>query len=71
MISIWKIIRNLTAIAGFILLLCTVGTSDYYVLELGQAEPTWITRNLIIGVILLLPALFIVILETIAEGSDR
>lgn len=70
MISLWKIIRNLSAIGGFGLLFCTVSTSDFYILELGQAEPSWIGRNLVIGIIMLLPMLVHVIVETYMEGRQ-
>lgn len=66
-----RIIRNLSALVGFLLLLCTVSTSDYYVVELGQPEPSWIMRNLVIGFLLILPLVFHVVAETYAEWRDR
>ena len=70
MISFWKIIRIILAIGGFGLLLCTISTSDYYVLELGQAEPSWITQNIVIGLLMLLPMLIHIVYETYMEGRE-
>jgi hypothetical protein len=70
MISLWKIIRNLSAIAGFILLLGTAGTTDYYANELRQAAPSYCDRNLIIGLVLILPMIIHLIVETYKEGRE-
>lgn len=71
MISLWKIFRNLSAIAGLILLYCTVSTSDYYVMELGQAEPSYIKTHLILGVLLLVPLILHVLWDMYKEGQER
>lgn len=70
MMSIWKIIRNLLAILGAIFLLGAIGASDYHVVELGQAEPSSVTTNIIIGVALLLPLLAHILYEMYKEGRD-
>ena len=70
MISLWKIIRNLLAILGALYLLGAVGASDYHVIELGQAEPSFVGRNLVIGIVLMLPLLASVLYEMYKEGRD-
>lgn len=70
MMSLWKIIRNLSAIAGFILLLGTAGTTDYYANELRQAAPSYCDRNLIIGLVLILPMIIHLLVEMHKEGKQ-
>ena len=70
MMSLWKIIRNLSAIAGFILLLGTAGTTDYYANELRQAAPSYCDRNLIIGLVLILPMIIHLLAEMYKEGKQ-
>lgn len=70
MISMWKIIRNLSAIAGLVLLMGSVGASDYYVIELGQTAPSYCDRNLIIGIVLLLPTIIHLLVEMYKEGGE-
>lgn len=55
--SLWKIVRTLMAIIGIILIFGAVGTSDYYVLELRQAEPPSVWSTIFIGVLMTLPLL--------------
>lgn len=69
MISLWKIIRNLSAIAGLIMLMGAISTSDYYVIELGQVAPSYCNRNIIIGILLLLPMIIHLIAEMCLEGK--
>lgn len=54
---LWKIVRTLMAIVGIILIFGAVGTSDYYVLELGQAEPPSVWSTILVGVLMTLPLL--------------
>ena len=68
MISIWRIFRNLTAISGFVMLICAAGTSDYYVMELGMSEPPYFVRNLVIGLVLLMPMMLQVLVD-LARGN--
>lgn len=70
MISLWKIIRNLSAIAGLIMLMGAVGTSDYYVVELEQVAPSYCNRNIVIGIVLLLPMVIHQFVEMYREGRQ-
>lgn len=71
MMSLWKIIRNLSAIAGLIMLMGAVGTSDYYVVELEQIAPSYCNRNIIIGIALMLPMVIHLFYEMYKEGSKE
>ena len=71
MMSLWKIIRNLSAIAGLIMLMGAIGTSDYYVIELEQMAPSYCNRNIIIGIALMLPMIIHVFYEMYKEGSKE
>lgn len=71
MISLWNIIRNLSAIAGLILLMGSVGTSDYYAMELECAAPSYVNTNLIIGVLLILPTIIHLLIEMYREGKSE
>lgn len=55
--SAWKIIRNLLAVAGAIMVFGSVGASDFYVIELGKSEPLHVWRYMVIGAILMSPML--------------
>lgn len=57
MLSLWKILRNLLAISGLGLMFLSVNTSDYYVLELGCAEPAYVGRCMVAGVLMVIPYL--------------
>jgi hypothetical protein len=70
MISFWKIIRNLLAIAGAVSILGAISTSDYYVIELGQVEPAYIKTQIIVGAVLLIPMVFHVIYDIYKEGRS-
>ena len=70
MISLWKIIRNLLAIAGLIMLMGAIGTSDYYVVELEQVAPSYCSRNIIIGIVLMLPMVIHQFVEMYREGKQ-
>ena len=71
MMSLWKIIRNLSAIAGLIMLMGAVGTSDYYVVELEQEAPSYLNRNIIIGIALMFPMVIHLFYEMYKEGSKE
>lgn len=71
MMSLWKIFRNLSAIAGFILLYLAASTSDYHLLELGVDEPSWVNKGVIVGLLMLLPMLFHIIYEMYMEGKEE
>lgn len=49
--------RTMMAVAGFMLIYCGISTSDYYVLELGQAEPANVWKMINIGLLLLIPSI--------------
>ena len=70
MISLWKIIRNLSAIAGLIMLMGAINTSDYYVIELEQVAPSYCNRNIVIGIVLLLPMIIHLFVEMYREGKQ-
>lgn len=52
----WEIIRGIAAAVGIMMILLGVGTSDYYVMELGQHEPVSVWPTIVIGFALVLPA---------------
>ena len=68
--SLWKIIKGVSAVIGFILAFGAVGTSDYYNLELHQTEPEWVKWQIIFGVALMLPLLISMISKAIEEGRE-
>lgn len=70
MIYLWKILRTVMAIVGGILICGGVGTSDYYVIELGQAEPASVWPTIITGAILIIPALIHVIFKELKEKKQ-
>lgn len=70
MISLWKIIRNLSAIAGLILLMGSVGEQDRYTLALRQAAPAHSDTTMIIGIVLLLPMIIHLLVEMYKEGKQ-
>ena len=52
---LWKIVRPLMAVVGGLMVFGAVGTSDYYVLELGQTEPSRVWTTLWVGLLLMAP----------------
>ena len=71
MMSLWKIIRNLSAVAGFILMIGSISTSDYYVIELEQVAPSYINTNIGIGVALMIPMVIHVFVDMYKEGRKN
>ena len=69
--SLRKIIRNLLAIAGLIMLMGAIGTSDYYVIELEQVAPSYCNRNIVIGIALMLPMVIHLFYEMYKEGKKN
>lgn len=61
---LWKIIRNTMAVIGGFLVYGGISTSDYYTLELGQAEPTYVWIIMFIGILLMIPT----VIHFICEG---
>ena len=53
---LWKILRTLMAVSGAILIYLAASTSDYYMIELEQAEPNYIGTMVLWGVMLIVPA---------------
>lgn len=70
MISMWKIIRNLLAICGAVSIFGAVSTSDFYVIELGRTEPSYIGTQLIVGCILVIPFVLHVLYDIYKEGTE-
>ena len=71
MISLWKIIRTMSAIIGAVHLIFAVQTSDYYVMELGLAEPAYVKTHIIVGLLMLLPLLIHVLYDLYKEGKKN
>ena len=68
---LWKIVRTMMAIVGGLLIFGAVGTSDYYVLELGQHEPASVWSTIIVGFVLITPMLIHVICEELKERANE
>ena len=62
---LWKIVRPLMAIVGGILVFGAIGTSDYYLIELGQSEPSYVMTTILVGVVMMLPTLIHAIREEV------
>lgn len=71
MIYLWRIFKGISAVIGFILVFGAVGTSDYYLLELGQPEPEGIWKTATLGVMLMLPLVVSMIYKAIKEGEEN
>lgn len=54
---LWPVIRGLCTTLSFITLYLSVSTSDYHVMELGEEIPAHANWMLVIGLVLLIPAL--------------
>lgn len=63
MISLWRVIRNLSGILGAILAFGAVGNMDYHLIELGQAEPASAWVALGVGIAMMIPSLIHVLRE--------
>lgn len=70
MYKAWAAIRGMAAAVGFILLFLGAQTSDYYVIELGKAEPAGTWETMILGVLLLMPMLIHSIIKEM-QGCDE
>lgn len=68
--SLWKIVRTLMTVIGGILVFGAVGTSDYYVLELGQPEPSSVWTTIVIGIVMMLPFFTHMVYQIIKENQD-
>ena len=66
---LWKIVRNIMGVVGFVLVLGGVSTSDYYVIELGQPEPSSVGRMIFIGLMLMVPTAIHIIRNAIRENN--
>ena len=53
---LWKIVRTIMAVVGGFLVYGGVSTSDFYILELNQPEPPSVGKMIVIGLLLMLPA---------------
>ena len=70
MLSLCKILRNLLGVSGLGLIFLSVSTSDYYVLELGCAEPAYVGRLMITGALMMLPLLVHSLYHLWLEGKE-
>lgn len=68
--SLWKIVRTLMAIVGGLLIFGGIGTSDYYLLELEQPEPTSVMPTIIFGMLLIVPQVIHLYLGHRKEKND-
>lgn len=50
----WRIIRRLAGVLGLIILMLSVGTSDFYA-GYGQQEPEWVWLGVILGIAMMIP----------------
>ena len=55
MMNFWQTFRILLAVSGIVVLSIMASSSDYYVLQLGQHEPSCIRSGMIIGLLMLAP----------------
>lgn len=69
--SAWRIIRGLLAVSGGILMFGAVGTSDYYLIELGQAEPAYVWPYIFIGAAMMCPAIFSMFYTMYKESGEK
>lgn len=67
---IWKLIRGLMALLGGVLIYVGVSTSDYYVLELGTTEPSYVWWMICVGLMLILPAIIFSVYSEAKENND-
>ena len=65
---LWKFVRTIMAFVGGFMIYGGVGTSDYYVMELGQAEPSSVLPTIFIGFLLMIPTLWHCICKNMKEG---
>lgn len=68
--SLWKVVRTTMAVVGAILIFGGVGTSDFYVMELGQSEPAKVWTGIIIGCVLFMPTIIHAIFEELKEKNQ-
>lgn len=68
--SLWKIVRTALAIIGGLLIFGGVGTSDYYLLELGEPEPAHVWRTIVIGLFMMTPFIVHMVYTVIKEHED-
>lgn len=64
---LWKIVRTLLGVAGAVLIFGAVGTSDYYVMQLGQPEPSNVGTIITIGLAMMMPMIIHAIYKTVKE----
>lgn len=67
--SLWRIVRPLMAVIGIIMVFGAVGTSDYYVIELGRSEPSSVWTTITIGLVMMFPTAFHLIYGTVKGGK--
>lgn len=67
---LWKIVRTTMAVFGGLLILGAVGTSDYYLLELEQPEPTSVVPTIIVGLLMMVPTVIHLIYRDMKEKEQ-
>ena len=68
---LWKIVRNMMALVGAILIYLAASTSDLYLYELGELEPYYIKYMILWGIMLMIPAVLHKISEAIREVNEN
>lgn len=64
---IWAGVRGCLAVIGLLCWIAGASTSDYYVVELGQTEPSNVHRLLVVGAVLMIPMFVHIIKEKILD----
>lgn len=67
---LWKIVRTVMAIVGCFIVYGAVGTSDFYVIELNQPEPSNVWTNILIGLLMTVPAVIHAVREYLASEKQ-
>lgn len=70
MTYLWNWIRNLAAVAGFLMAFLAAGTWDYYTQELQAPMPEWVWSRMIAGIALMIPTVVHLIRKGQKDESD-
>ena len=69
--NLWSVLRTTMATIGIFLVGLGITTSDYYVIESEQSEPSYVWKMIVIGIILLLPVAVHAIQHNHNKGGKR